>query len=614
MIMEKILFVSVPQWYPMNPYLAGAVLTAQVKNAGYEARSLDMNVRFFNDMLTKENVLSSANTALMKLERVKHLAAEYGSRLNEFQSFPPEIRTGLLRLRDISAFFSKEGADSLVKEIAEKIEDAVAVHKDKERFYIPELLFKAKETVDDALRIISLAYAPTRILIDNYIADPAVDYSYENVKRQCYDSDINMFISYFEEHFDFEALEEYAVVGISVADLSQLVPAMTLGRLIKERTQVKVSFGGNYVYKIINDIKKQPEFFDLFCDYITVGDGETAAVSLAEFINGKIPVNEVYSLVWKNENGDIVTNETAPLLKMDELTVPDFSDYDFSLYFSPDTVIPVQFGKGCYWGKCAFCDFYTGQQKFDIKGVLHAADEVEELCKKYNVKHFAFVDECVPPLFYDRFATEIKKRGLKIHFYSFARFDKGFTREVLQNLHSAGAEYFSWGYEAESPRLLELMNKGIDPEIRSRILKDSYEIGMWNQCTFLLGYPTETPEELQATIDVIRNRELIHSCTPSNFALKKNAILGSEPESVGLSNITTKGDFHISFNYDSEGISMEEVKKNRLSFEQQFLVDTADTLWSLGFTDTDHMLLYIAHYGRDYVKDYRLPFKKKYNF
>ena len=598
----------------MNPYLAGAVLVSELRNAGYDASCLDMNVKFFNDILTKENVLECASSALLKFEKSKKYAFEYGGRLSEFASFPAEVKTELLRYRDISSFFSKEDAEEFIKETAEKIEDAVAIHKDRERFYNPELLFRAKGTVDDALRIISLKYAPTKILIDNYIADPAVDYSYENVKRQCYDSDINMFIDYFEKYFDFDNIKNYSLAGISVSDLSQLVPAMTLGRMLKEKTDVKVAFGGNYVYKIIGDIKKQPEFFELFCDYITVGDGETASVSLASFMGGEIPIEKVYSLVWKNEKGEIITNETAPLLKMDALSVPDFSDYDFSQYFSPDTVIPVQLGKGCYWGKCAFCDFYTGQQKFDIKGVIHAADEVEELYNKYGARHFVFVDECVPPKFYEKLADEILRREIKIYFYSFARFDNGFTREVLEKLYKAGARYFSWGYEAKSERLLKLMNKCIDPEVRVRILRDSCEIGMWNQCTFLLGYPTETPEELKSTIDVINDRELIHSCTPSNFALKKNAILGSEPETVGLSNITTKGDFHISFNYDSKGISMDEVKKNRLTFEQKFLTDTADTLWSLGFTDTDHLLLYVSKYGRDYVKDYRLSFKKKYNF
>jgi hypothetical protein len=144
-----------------------------------------------------------------------------------------------------------------------------------------------------------------------------------------------------------------------------------------------------------------------------------------------------------------------------------------------------------------------------------------------------------------------------------------------------------------------------------RILRDCVEIGMWTQCTFLLGYPTETPEELQATIDVIEDRMLINSCTPSNFSLKKNAILKNELEKVGITDCQSNGDFHVSCSYHAVSTTMEKVKHDRMTFERRFLAQTADCMWSLGFTDTDHLLLYLSKYGRDFVRDYRLQYKKE---
>nr|MCR5040746.1 radical SAM protein [Clostridia bacterium] len=521
--------------------------------------------------------------------------------------YPKSLKTMFLRHKAIREFFEKN--PGLAETVADAVEDAVAVLKDPVRFYDPEAHFRAKDTINDALKVLSLPYAPSRIMIDNFIANPVMSWSFEDVKTQCFDPTQNMFLPYFEHKFDDIPLEGVDLVGISVADLSQLIPALTLAHMLKTRTDKKISLGGNYIYKIINDVKK-PEFFDLFCDFITVGDGETAAVELCRHVEGSLAVEQVHSLVWNN-GGEIVTNETAPLLKMDSLHTPDFSCFDLSQYFSPETVFPVQLGKGCYWSKCAFCDFYTGQQKFDIKSVAHAADEVGEIVEKYGAKNFIFVDEAVPPKYYDRLANELRRRGLKINFYSFARFDAGFTRPVLENLFDAGAKFFSWGYEAASERLLKLMNKGIVPAVRDRILADCVDIGIWTQCTFLLGYPTETPEELKQTLDVIENRELINSCTPSNFVLKKNAILKDETEEVGITDFTSNGDFHISYSYHAKNTTMETVKKNRMDFERRFLASTADCLWSLGFTDTDHLLLYLSRYGRDWVRDYRLKYKKK---
>ena len=47
----KFLFSTVPQWYPISPYLAPALLVGQLKNAGYDAESHDFNIEFFNDIL-----------------------------------------------------------------------------------------------------------------------------------------------------------------------------------------------------------------------------------------------------------------------------------------------------------------------------------------------------------------------------------------------------------------------------------------------------------------------------------------------------------------------------------------------------------------------------------
>ncbi len=603
----KVLYLTVPQWYPMNPYLAPAILVAETRAAGVDASCSDLNIAFFNDILTKDVVLESADRARAMLPALKKTVSACEEPEKHFDSYPKALRTALLRYKTITDFFSAN--PSLAEDTAEKIDDAVAVMKDPERFYDPELHFRAKDTINDALAVISLPYAPSRIMIDNFIANPVMGWSFDDVKIQCFDSSQNMFIPYFERKLPEIPLEDCSLIGISVADLSQLIPALTLARMIRERTDKKVALGGNYIFKIIKEIKR-PDFFDLFCDFITVGDGETAAVELCEYVDGRRKIEDVHSLVWLRDR-TVVTNETAPLLKLDTLRVPDFTDFDFSQYFSPETVFPVQLGKGCYWGKCSFCDFYTGQQKFDIKSVQHAADEVEMLVERHGAKNFIFVDEAVPPKYYDWFATELQKRNLHINFYSFARFDAGFTREVLQNLFNAGAKFFSWGYEVASPRLLKLMNKGIDPAVRDRILRDCVEIGIWTQCTFLLGYPTETPEELRQTLDVIEDRALINSCTPSNFVLKKNAILKDETDSVGITDFTSNGDFHISYSYHAKSTTMELVKKNRMDFERRFLAATADCLWSLGFTDTDHLLLYLSRYGRDWVRDYRLRYKKK---
>lgn len=598
----KILFLSVPQWFPASPYLACALLAGQLKAAGYAADTLDLNIAFFNDILTERSVRESLALAKQR-----------------FSETEPHLPDGLSPAQKAKVRTAFEARKQLLGEhlsrdfepTAKAVENAVKVMKTKELFYDPEKLFEAKDILSDALNAVSLPWVPSRILLDNYIANPLFSYDFSDVDFLCKSHEFNMFLPYFEKKLETLDFSEYAMIGLSVTDLSQVIPGLTLARLLKQRTNAKICLGGNYIYKIKPNLMRIPAVFREYCDYLSIGDGELSSVELAQHIHGKREITDVHSLVFMDSDGIIRENAPAPLLHLDTVAYPDFDTYDFSQYLSPETVIPVQLGKGCYWGKCTFCDFYTGQQKFDMKTVRRAVDEVEFLSKKYNSHLFNFVDEAVPPKFYNEFAKEIKRRGIDISFYSFARLENAFTPEVLKNLYEGGARFFMWGYEADSPRVMKLINKGIDVASRKKILRDACDAGLWNLCTFLLCYPTETAEELQATIDVIYDHELVNTCTPSNFALKKNAILKDDTGSVGITNFNENGELHISYKYESTVTTMEEIKRKRNTFERQFLKDTADRLWAHTFTDSDYLLMYLRHYGKDYVKNYRLKYHRK---
>lgn len=601
----KILFTAVPQWYPASPYLAAALLVGQLKGKGFDAESFDFNIDFFNAVLNSEYIKKSFEDAksvlsCSKFERDDSLSDD----LNEKRKKTIEVRKKI-----IGDYLKFDGEKA--RKTIEKIDWAMKVVKTKELFFDAEKLYEAKDIINAALDLASLPYVPSRIMIDNFIANPIMTYDFTDVDYQCKNSDMNMFLPYFEEKLDKMNLSVYSLINISITDLSQVVPGLTLARLIKQKTEAKVCLGGNYIYKIAQDLKKIPQIFSEYCDFFIVGDGETASAELAEYCCGKRKISEVHSLVYADDNGNVITNETAPLLDLDRIYYPDFDSFDFDKYLSPEPVIPVQLGKGCYWSKCTFCDFYTGQQKFDMKSVKRAVDEVEFLVNKYGYRHFNFVDEAVPPAFYSAFATEVLNRKLKIYYGSFVRLEKAFTFDVLKKMHDSGATYMMWGYESESPRIMELMNKGIDLSHRKRILADSAAAGIWNIVTFLLGFPTETDEELQSTINVIYDNSVVDTCVPSNFALKKNAILKNKTDSVDITEFHENGELHISYKYSSLSSTMEQVKERRNKFEKKFLADTADRLWPHTFTESDYLMFYLTHYGKDYVKNYRLKYKKE---
>ena len=623
----KMLLIYPPQWIPTSPYLSVPLLAGQLRAAGYAVDTLDLNVRFFHRILNKTHLtacLARAKEIYASLKRT--LPEQFPDAEKHFAEYPPETKTLLLRFRKLDAFLSAnrselerasffagntarfEEADSFLTldEIIEKTDWAASVLRSKTDFYDPEKLFDAKMILQEALKIASLPYAPNELIWDNYFCSPFYPMDWENIDRLCGDRTYNMFLPFFEEAAAQIAKKEYDGVCISVPDLSQIVGGFTLARILKQSTGAKVYLGGNYITQNKRDFMRHPEIFGPYADGLMTGDGELAIVKLAQHLAGQIPESGVFGMLYKAEENTVRSAPDAPKLKMEETALADFSDVDFSLYYSPEIVLPFQFSKGCYWGKCAFCDYYYGQQCFDIKSVERACDEMAYFKSTYGISHFLFIDEAIPPAYYRRFAEELLKRKLQVSYYSFARLEHGFTEETLKIMRASGCRILMWGYECSAPRLLKMMNKGIDPETRLSIMRASHNAGIWNNALFIIGYPTETPEEIENTLNIIKNnRDFINSCTPSNFSLKKNAVIMQDAEHNGVISYRPKGEFYTVYADEIRGLSQEERREVRRQFHLDFITENRNCLWPVVYSDFDNTLLYLERYDLDYVAGYR---------
>ena len=141
----KILFASVPQWYPASPYLASALLVGQLKGRGFDAESHDFNIEFFNDILNGEYAKKSFENAKKVLSDSEF---EYDCALTEDIN-EKRRKTSELRKRIIGDYikYDSEKAENTIK----KIDWAVSVIKTKELFYDPEKLYEAKDIINFAL-------------------------------------------------------------------------------------------------------------------------------------------------------------------------------------------------------------------------------------------------------------------------------------------------------------------------------------------------------------------------------------------------------------------------------------------------------------------------------
>ncbi|MBR4765674.1 MAG: radical SAM protein [Clostridia bacterium] len=565
--MKKALIVFPPQWCPSNPYPSVPTLLGCLKSAGIPAEGLDLNIRFYNSILSSSFVSESYKKACKK---------------------------GVMGLPD------KRRAD----ELCNKIESTLEVFRNEELFYNPDLLYKAKSDLNETLEVISAPYAPSKLMISDYFHGVNL-YDIDMIVHESKNEQNNIFYGFLKDEAKKIAECDSDYILVSAADITQILPVFTLCGFLKEFCTKPVCIGGNIITKLKNGFISQSIIFEKYADYIACGAGEYATIALANYINGDINIDNVPGLVYRNKAGKTICNpeNSSGFVKP---VLPDYSFFDFKEYLSPFPDCSLQLSLGCYWGKCAFCDVSYNREKYIAKPIDAAIEEIENLISQ-GIRHIHLGDSSVSPAYFDKLCDAIIKRNLSIFLFAFARLEKAFTPELFAKMYRAGVRLIFWGYESHSGRIMSMINKGIDIDSRLEILRYSAEAGIWNHVSFMMGFPGETRSEALLTLKAIKeNREIIDSCFLARFSFKTNAKIHEDIKKYNLSAVNSKGEFSTECFYNSEGMSKDEITKLSVDFRKTYIKENIDTLWPMVCDDLEHLLFYISHYGRQGVRDLRL--------
>jgi len=90
-------------------------------------------------------------------------------------------------------------------------------------------------------------------------------------------------------------------------------------------------------------------------------------------------------------------------------------------------------------------------------------------------------------------------------------------------------------------------------ETMSRILKECAQTGVWNHSFYFFGFPTETLEDAQATLNFISaHHDSIHSASPGEFVLERYSPVYLDPAKFGVRRIIEKPELDLAINFEYE--------------------------------------------------------------
>ena len=586
---QKVMLLFPPEWVPTAPYLALPSLTAVLRQHGHEVLQKDVNIEMYNLFFSHTFLARVKERLSVKLRELDTWEETKGLTDNEVEQ-KECIETQL----SVDMVGLAEQAEAAIR----------TVHG--EDFYDSDKLEQALNTFREVMRYISAAYYPASLVF--YPMESNLGYR-PGVSQEVFtcleDEQVNVYREVCRQ-LVIPAIKEEAptIVGISMGTRMQFLCGLTFCKMIKEAfPDIHVTVGGNIITRLREDLLKHERFFTEVFDSAIMYEGEHALLWLLEALGGKREWKTVPNLIYREKTGVRVNNEMYTE-KITELPIPDFDGLPLDSYFVPVRIIPYLATRGCYWGRCTFCDHGQGYlDKYRGKPGSQAVKEIKALKEKYKTDHFLFPDESYPPALFKKVIQLLVEQEVKIEWTTPIRFEETLQDPQLWEMAArAGCRALYFGMESANEQVLNLMNKHVKKHVIENNLRESAKAGIWNHVMAIFGFPGETREQAEDTRQfLLDNKDTIHSVEMSNFVAYRHSPIVHNPEKFGITihkqdEYDMPLDYYYTLNKPIGLTCMEAMELSEDIYRNDF------EPWAVRINAREHVFLYISRYGTN-----RLP-------
>jgi radical SAM superfamily enzyme YgiQ (UPF0313 family) len=591
----RVMLVFPPDWYPSEPYLSLPSLTSVLRAAGHQVIQKDINLEMYDWYFSEDFIKRVLRRVPQQLDRLRKL-----SKKRELAEWERDVQLALCDLtRDYMA------------ELIKKAEMAKHIVRTQE-FYDADKLEWAINVFREVTGAISLVYAPARICMPPMETDLSYKvFVSSELLDAVQDTQVNVYRDVFE-HLLKPAIEAERpdVIGISIVLQQQLFSTMTFCALIKQYfPDIHVTIGGNTVTRLRDVLPDKPELFALF-DSAVVYEGETAFLQLIEAVGAGRELTNVPNVIYRDGSG-IHTSPLSFAEDMASLPPPDFDGLPLDKYFLPVRILPYLATRGCYWGRCEFCDHGEGYTAgYRTKKIDEIMEEIRGLRDKYQTRHFHFTDESYPPALFRKLTRKLIETNMDIAWTTHMRFEKSLLdHAVWKDAVDSGCRYLHFGYESGNERVLKLMDKATTTEVIHKSLELSAGVGIWNHVMGFFGFPGERREDALDSIRFLEeNKDLVHSIGFGTFDLSKHTPVAKNPEKFGVTAYKNpEWDLALDYYFTvKDGLSVEDAERVFEEFERNHHPG-----WDLRVFIREYIFLYVTRFGTNRLP--ALQFKPRFD-
>ncbi|MFC1967623.1 B12-binding domain-containing radical SAM protein [Chloroflexota bacterium] len=271
-------------------------------------------------------------------------------------------------------------------------------------------------------------------------------------------------------------------------------------------------------------------------DIIVVGEGEQTFVELVEATSMGADLNKVKGLFLNQGHRCSFTGPREQLAR-DAIPTPRWELLNTSSSVFP--LLPVETSRGCHYN-CAYCSevHYWGKPP-RYRGINTVIQEIAHNIAEFGITTFRFADSCfsAPPkrtaalcdAMYERFA----KDRITFRWSSYARINN-LTPVLLEKMKRSGCFALDIGVDSGDSSILRRMGRNYSRDQVINVAKAARELDIITDFNIVVGFPGETKETVDRTIDLIQEAQ------PNAFScfvlfVAPHMTISEHPERYGLS-------------------------------------------------------------------------------
>ncbi|MSP41032.1 MAG: B12-binding domain-containing radical SAM protein [Deltaproteobacteria bacterium] len=289
------------------------------------------------------------------------------------------------------------------------------------------------------------------------------------------------------------------VVGISSLFTPYFREALKVAARVKKRTRAIVVIGGSHASAVPQSLLSSPHV-----DYVIRGEGEKPLVEFLRCLDNRSSVEQIANLAYKRD-GEIIYNAIQDNFPIDELPIPDLSDFVPATYTLAGKPMTFMITSRSCPHKCSFCSvhttFGTDYRRRSLEKVL------EEIILRYQQGYRVIDFEDDNLTFYKQTFKELCRRLIEgfpnrqmqfvaMNGISYLSLDD----ELLELMYQAGFSHLNLALVSSDKTVRETTKRPHTLEAYVKVVSKAHQLGFKIVSYQILGLPNETLDSMIQTL------------------------------------------------------------------------------------------------------------------